>query len=168
VERLFAAVYEELHSLASRQLGHERVDHTLQPTALVHEAFLRMTADDVRGLQDRSHFLAVAATAMRRILINHAHARAAVKRGGGRPRAMIDEVVLAFEERATDLLALDRALAQLQELDPSKARIVELRFFGGLTMEEIGEVLGQSLSAIERSWRLARAWLRKTLEGGEE
>jgi RNA polymerase sigma factor (TIGR02999 family) len=164
-ERLLPMVYEELRSLAGRFMLSERTGHTLQPTALVHEAYLRLVGADV-GWQGRSHFIGVAARAMRQILVNHALARRAEKRGGGRTPVSLDEAVAAYEDRAIDLVALDEALSRLAELDPDQGRIVECRFFGGLNMTEIAELTGRPLRSVEHDWSMARAWLRRQLDGG--
>lgn len=166
VERLFPVVYEELRRLASAFLGRERPDHTLQTTALVHEAYLKLADQRRAGWKTRAQFLGVAAKAMRRILVDHARAKKAAKRGGGQRGLALDETVAAFEERAVDLVALDEALERLRALDEQKMRIVELRFFGGLTSEETAEVLGIGLRTVERDWAMAKAWLRGQV-GGE-
>lgn len=161
---LLPLVYEDLRAIARRHLSHERREHTLQPTALVHEAYLRLVDERARSLENRAQFLALAATAMRRILINHAEARAAVKRGGGAGKVTLFEAASVLDERAEDLLALEETLKRLESIDAEKARIVELRFFTGLTSEETADVLGTSLRSVERGWRFAKAWLRKELE----
>lgn len=166
VERLFPVVYEELRRLASAFLGRERPDHTLQTTALVHEAYLKLADQRRAGWKTRAQFLGVAAKAMRRILVDHARAKKAAKRGGGQRGLALDETVAVFEERAVDLVALDEALERLRALDEQKMRIVELRFFGGLTSEETAEVLGIGLRTVERDWAMAKAWLRGQV-GGE-
>jgi RNA polymerase sigma factor (TIGR02999 family) len=162
-EKLFTLVYAELRRLARGQLQHERKDHTLQPTALAHEAYLRLVDQDGSSWENRAQFIALAATAMRRILINYAKRRHAEKRGGRRRRVTLFEAASAFEERAEDLLALDESLRRLALFDPEKARIVELRFFGGLSVEETAELVGVSPRTVERGWRLAKAWLRKEM-----
>lgn len=160
-EKLFPMVYEELHGLARRYMAGERRDHTWQATALVHEAYLRLVGNGACGATDRAHFIGVAARAMRQVLINHARDRAASKRGGGvRKRVPLDEVTAAYEAASVDLLALDEALTELRSLDPQQERIVELRFFAGLTLEEIAVALSISKSSVDRDWRMARAWLR--------
>ena len=161
LEALFPLVYDELRAVAQRHLRRERRDHTLQATSLVHEAYLRLIDQDKQQWQNRSHFLSLAATAMRRILINHAHQSRAQKRGGNHQRVTLFEAVSVFEEQATDLLGLDEALDRLATFDPLKSRVVELRFFGGLTVEETARILELSTRTVERNWRLARAWLRK-------
>jgi RNA polymerase sigma factor (TIGR02999 family) len=166
-DRLLPLVYEELRSLAGRLMRSERTGHTLQPTALVHEAYLRLVGADV-GWQGRAHFIGVAARAMRQILVNYALARRAEKRGGGQTPSLLDEAVVAYESRALDLIALDEALRRLAEMDPDQCRIVECRFFGGLSMIEIAELTGRPLRTVEHDWSMARAWLRQQLEGGVE
>jgi RNA polymerase sigma-70 factor, ECF subfamily len=163
LDRLMPRVYDELRRVASRYLRHERPDHTLQPTALVHEAYLRLIGAERPQWRDRIHFYAVAAQVMRRILVDHARAHQADKRGGGARRVPLDEGIDAGVERATDLVALDEALAALAALDARKARIVELHHFAGLTVAETAEVLGLSVSTIVLEARLARAWLAAAL-----
>jgi RNA polymerase sigma factor (TIGR02999 family) len=165
-DRLLPELYEELRRLAASLLRRERPDHTLQPTALVHEAYLRLLAQEDLRWQDKAHFLGWAARTMRQVLVSHARAHRARKRGGGQRKVPLDEVVVAFEKRALDIEALDEALEDLSALDERKGRIVELRFFGGLNVEEVAEVLAISKSQVERDWRLARAWLRQRI--GEE
>ena len=161
---LLPIVYEELRALAGSYFRHQPADHTLQPTALVHEAFLRLINHEGARWKDRAHFLAVAATAMRQILISHARRRGAVKRGGGRARVPLDvgggPAILPDE----DLIALDDALERLREQDERKSRVVELRFFGGMTVEEIAHVCDVSKTTAENDWRLARAWLAEQLD----
>jgi RNA polymerase sigma-70 factor (ECF subfamily) len=164
-DQLLERVYGELRRVAGRYLRRERRDHTLQATALVHEAWIRLSGAPSGAWEDRAQFLSAAATAMRRILVNHALRRQALKRGGGLARAALLDPIGVFEERAEDLVALDEALDRLARLDARKARIVELRFFGGLSEEETAHLLEVSSRTIEREWRLARAWLRKELEG---
>lgn len=169
--RLFPLVYDQLRQLAAGQLRHERAGHTLQPTALVHEAYLRLVDQTRVQWQGRTHFLAVAASAMRRILVNHAKARDRLKRGGeGRDqrRVPLDDVVDSLTKRGTDLEALDEALRRLSGLDPQQARIVEMRFFGGMTVDEVARVLSISPRSVHREWAMARAWLRGELERGDK
>jgi len=163
LERLFPVVYAELRRLARRQLDRERAGHTLQPTALVHEAYLKLVDQRSQDWQNRRHFLALAATAMRRVLVHHAEKRAAKKRGGDRGRVTLFEAAGPTEERAEDLVELDRALDRLAELDERAAQVVELRFFAGLSGAEAARVLEVSERTIERDWRSARAWLRQEL-----
>jgi RNA polymerase sigma factor (TIGR02999 family) len=163
-DRLVPELYEELRSLAASFLRRERPGHTLQPTALVHEAYLRLLAQEGIRWQDRAHFLGWAARVMRQVLVSHARTRGALKRGGGQLKVPMDEVLVSFEKRALDLQALHDALGALAALDEQKSRIVELRFFGGLSVEDVAEVLSISKSSVERQWRLARAWLRQRIE----
>ncbi len=163
-DKLLPIVYQELRELASRYLRRQRPGHTLQPTALVHEAYLRLINQSQAVAADRSHFVGLAARAMRSILVDHARGRKAAKRGGGQRRIPLDDAVALFESRAIDLLALDEALGQLAQEDQQPVRIVELRFFGGLTNEEVADLLGLSLRMIEREWRAAKAWLRQRLQ----
>lgn len=167
-DRLLPLVYDELRSLAAWQLQRERRDHTLQATALVHEAYVRLTGRREGHWRDRAHFFAVAAEAIRRILVDHARAKKRLKRGGGRERVPLDGVVLVTSEQEVDLVGLDGALDELARQHPRKARVVELRFFGGLTMEQIAEVLGTTLRTVERDWQFARAWLFRVLSQDRE
>ncbi len=160
---LMPLIYDELRAVAERQLRRERPDHTLHPTALVHEAYLKL-ADDRHGeLQGRSHFLAIAARAMRQILIDHARARAAAKRGGDRKRTSLTHQNLAAPERGDELLALVEALDRLDRIDERQRKVVEYRYFGGMTEDEIAEVLGMSARSVRRDWVKARAWLYREL-----
>ena len=167
VDSLLPVVYQELRRLAASYLRRERPGQTLQPTALVHEAYLRLLKDKPGRWQNRAHFCAIAAHSMRQILIERARARGAQKRGGVRQRVTLDDALLPGGERSIDLLALDEALERLAAMDPEQARLVELRFFGGLTTEEAAEALGVSTASVTRGWRLARAWLHARLTGGE-
>ena len=164
VERLMPLVYAELRRIAERQFRRERAGHTLQPTAVVHEAYFRLVDQTRVTWKNRGHFFAIAAQAMRRILIDHARAREADKRGGREDRVTLD-VGIASPEPAddVDLLALDEALERLKALDEPQARIVELRFFGGLSIEETAEAMETSASSIKREFRSARAWLFREL-----
>ena len=162
-----SVVYEQLRSLAEKCLRDERPGHTLQPTALVHEAYLKLSGQRSAGWKDRGEFLGVAAQAMRRILVDHARMRGREKRGGGQARVPLDEAIAIAGERALDLVALDESLGVLAGIDPQKARIVELRFFAGLTAQEAADALGISLRAVERDWTMARAWLRGRIERGD-
>ncbi len=166
-ERLMPLVYDELRRLARRYLQRERPDHTLQATGLVHEAYLRLVDQNNMPWQNRAQFYSVAAQMMRRILVDHARAHQAVKRGGVREKLEFDEALAPADERSVDLIALDDALQDLVTFDVRKSRIVELRFFGGLSIEEIGAVLALSPRTIRREWRLAKAWLRRELVKGE-
>jgi RNA polymerase sigma factor (TIGR02999 family) len=161
------AVYAELHAQAARAMGHETPDHTLQPTALVSEAYLRLI--DQRRVQwrNRSHFFGVAAQLMRRILVDHARARHAAKRGGGMPQITLDGADGAHaapDESGVDVLVLHEALERLAAIDPRQARVVELRYFGGMNIEDTAEALDISPATIKREWAVARAWLRRELQ----
>lgn len=162
--RLFPIVYDELRRLAASALRRERADHTLQPTALVHEAFLRLVDVPEDRWNDRGHFVAIASRAMRRILVDHARSRKALKRGHAEIRVPLDDVdVASSESGGVDLVALDEALGRLAALDERQARIVELRFFGGLTVEETAALIGSSARTVKRDWHMARAWLKREL-----
>lgn len=158
-ERLLPLVYEELRKIAGGAMRREKSAHTLQPTALVHEAYLRLSGQDQPDFRSRLHFFAAAAEMMRRVLVDHARARLAQKRGGGASKSELDEALVYFESRSTDVLALDEAIGRLEAIDAIQARIVELRFFGGLSVAETAEVLTTSPATVERGWRMARAWL---------
>jgi RNA polymerase sigma factor (TIGR02999 family) len=166
-DELLTLLYPELKSLARRYLRQERPDHTLQATALVNEAFLRLMDQDLVDWKNRAHFLGICATLMRRILVDHARHRLAAKRGGGQPVLRLDEAVGLGDDRRPDLVAVDDALNGLARTDPELARLVELRFFGGLSHKEIAAVLGVSVSSVERRWRVAKAWLYDSLMGAE-
>ena len=162
-ERVVELVYQELRRRAAAQLRRERPGHTLQPTALVHEAYLRLVDQREPDWKNRAQFLAVASQMMRRILIDRARTRKRAKRHGDRQQVSLDQVDLATQPLQIDVLDLDIALTKLEALDPRKGRIVELRFFGGLSLEEASHVLDVSLATVERDWQGARAWLFKTL-----
>ena len=163
--RLIPLVYNELRRIAAIHLRHESPQHTLQPTALVHEAYLRLIKIQEVDWQSRSHFFAVSSTLMRRILVDHARAGKANKRGDGWETFSIDEAFLPSPQRAPEILALDEALSKLALLDERQAKIVEMRFFAGMSEEEAGDVLGVSARTIKRDWRVAKAWLFKELSG---
>jgi RNA polymerase sigma factor (TIGR02999 family) len=165
LDTLLPIVYQELRRLAASYLRRERPGQTLQPTGLVHEAYLRLMKDRPDRWQNRAHFCAIAAHSMRQILIERARARGAQKRGGAQPRVTLDEALVAGGETSVDILALDRALENLAALDPEQARLVELRFFGGLTVEETAEAMSISPATVKRHWAIARAWLARELEG---
>jgi RNA polymerase sigma factor (TIGR02999 family) len=168
LEQLTPLVEAELHRLARGYMRRERRDHTLQTTALVNEAFLRLTdARQVRW-QDRAHFLGISARLMRRVLVDHARARGYHKRGGSHRRVTLNEGLVASPEPALDVVALDRALEVLATVDARKSRVIELRFFGGLTVEETAEVLHVSPDTVKRDWRLAKLWLLRELEGDNQ
>jgi RNA polymerase sigma factor (TIGR02999 family) len=165
LDSLLPLVYQELRRLAAGYLRRERAGYTLQPTALVNEAYLRLLKDRPDRWQNRAHFCAIAAHSMRQILIERARARGAQKRGGARARVTLDEALVAGGERSIDLVALDEALERLAALDPEQARLVELRFFGGLTVEETAEAMNISPATVKRHWTVARAWLAREMEG---
>jgi len=162
---LLVAVQRELHGLAAAHLRRERAGHTLQPTALVNEAYMRLVEQREQNWDNKNHFLAIASTAMRRVLLEHARGRLAEKRGGGAERVTLFDVPTALDEQPETLLALDEALEHFATIDPRNARIVELRWFGGLDVEETAAVLDVSTRTVERGWRAAAAWLRDRLEG---
>jgi RNA polymerase sigma factor (TIGR02999 family) len=168
LEKLTPLVYNELHRLASRYMGRERRDHTLQTSALVNEAYLRLIDWKSVQWQNRAHFFAVSAQFMRRILVDFARARDYAKRGGGARKVSLDEAALLPAERGADLVALDEALKELERLDARQSRVVELRFFGGLSHEEVAEVLNVSVGTVRRDWSLARAWLHRQLSSDWE
>jgi RNA polymerase sigma factor (TIGR02999 family) len=164
LDRLLPLVYDELRKLADRYLYKERQDHTLQATALVHEAYLRLVDQHV-SWQNRAHFFGVAAQMMRRILVDHARHNLAAKRGSGGIKLSLDESIDLSDERAADLVALDEALAALDQLDPKKRQMVELRYFGGLSVEETAKILGISVATYVREWRKAKAFLYNQITG---
>jgi RNA polymerase sigma factor (TIGR02999 family) len=161
--KLMPLVYDEFRALAARQLRRERPDHTLQPTALVNEAYLRLIDQTRVDWQGRTHFFAVGAQAIRRILVDHARQRKRQKRGGGAGRVVLDDDVALAPQRSEEILALDEAMQKLAELDPRQAQIVEMRFFGGMSVEEVAQVLGVSKRTVEGDWTMARAWLLREL-----
>jgi RNA polymerase sigma factor (TIGR02999 family) len=163
LEKLTPMVYAELHRLAQRYMSHERSSHTLQTSALVNEAYLRLIDWKNVKWQNRAHFFGVSAQLMRRILVDHARSRQYLKRGGQAVKAPLDEATVVSTERTTDLVALDDALNSLATIDPRKSRIVELRFFGGLSVDETAEVLKVSPRTVAREWSLAQAWLHREL-----
>ena len=165
-ERLWELVYDTLRRLAATMLSGEREDHTLQPTALANEAYLRLIAQDRVSWQDRAHFMAIAAQAMRRILVDHARAQQSVKRGGGWERVELDSDVEVEPGSSLDVVAVHEALEQLRSISERQARIAELRFFAGLGMDEVAEVIGAPLRTLEREWRFAKAWLARALREG--
>lgn len=168
MEELLPMVYRELQKIAHRYLNKERGEHTLQTTALVHEAYLKLIDQTRVQWQNRAHFFGIAAQAMRRILVDNARQRLADKRGAGAEKISIDDKEIDIsDEKASNLIELDFALKKLAELDPNKSRLVELRYFGGLSLEETAEVLGVSRPTVIRQWRLAKAWLYKEISGGE-
>lgn len=162
-DRLMPFVYDELRRLARSFLSRERDGHTLQPTALVHEAYVRLVDQTRVNWQNRTHFYGIAASMMRRVLIDHARAHAAEKRGGGAIRLSLDDVQVPLEERAASFIALDEALERLAQFDERKCKVVEMRFFGGLSDEEISQVLGVTTRTVLRDWKKARLWLYREL-----
>ncbi|MFQ5748777.1 MAG: sigma-70 family RNA polymerase sigma factor [Planctomycetota bacterium] len=164
LEKVFPLVYDDLRGLAAHYLVRERPGHTLQPTALVHESFVRLVDQKAASVKDRAHFFALAAQAMRRILVEHARRRKAKKRGGGGIRFSLDGLPEQPDERDELLASLDDVLNDLGALDERQARIVELRFFGGFTIEETAEILSLSHATVEREWKVAKAWLLRELQ----
>jgi RNA polymerase sigma factor (TIGR02999 family) len=168
MNRLMTAVYEELHAIAHHKLGFERTGHTLQTTALVHEAYLKLVDQRDVDWQNRAHFYGVAALAMRRILVNYAESRHAAKRGGGVTVVPLDEAQMQGGDVSDEqLLALDEALTRLAQFNERGARVVEYRFFGGLSHEEVAATMGLSIVTVRRAWDSARAWLKRELEANE-
>jgi len=166
LDDLLPLVYDELRRLAASYLGHERSDHTLQPTALVHEAYLRLIDQRQVNWQNRAQFFGIAAQMMRRILVNHARDRNTQKRSS-QHKVSLDEAVSFFEQPDVELVALDDALTRLAAIDEEQSRLVELRFFGGLTIEETAEVLSTSPATVKREWSLAKAWLHREINRGD-
>lgn len=167
LDRLMPLVYEELRRMANHYMRNERQGHTLQTSALVNEAYLRLVDHENIEWQNRSHFFGLAAQAMRRILVDHARSRNYQKRGGAVQQVSLDEAATLAEERAAELIALDEALQELAKLDPRKSRIVEMRYFGGLSGEETAEALGISTATVSRDWETAKAWLLRELSRKE-
>lgn len=165
LDELMPLVYEELRRMAHHYMSRERPSHTLQSSALVHEAFVRLVDQREVRWQNRAHFFGIASQMMRRILVDYARQRRFIKRGGDARQVLLDEAMIVSEERAADVVALDDALKGLAEIDQRKSQIVELRFFGGLSIEETAEVLGVSPGTIMRDWTLAKAWLRRAVSG---
>lgn len=166
VNQILPHIYDELRRLAGSYLRRERSDHTLQPTALVHEAYMKLIDQRQVRWQNRAHFFGIAAQVMRRILMDHARKHKAEKRGGEADKLPLeDEILIVATNRSDQLMALDEALNSLAEMDPQKAKIVELRYFGGLSIEETAEVMGVSVPTINRQWRTAKAWLYGQLSG---
>jgi RNA polymerase sigma-70 factor (ECF subfamily) len=162
-EKLLPLVYEELHRLARSYMQRERADHTLQPTALINEAYLRLAGGGV-DWQSRQHFIGVAANVMRRLLVDHARAHNAGMRAGGLERVELEEGLIDSSERSNEVLALHEALTHLEGVDPRQAKVVELRYFGGFSVEEIGDILEVSPRSVKRHWALARIWLLKEMK----
>ena len=164
LDKLTPLVYAELRQIARRQMSKERADHTLQATALVNEAYLKMAGQEGFEWQSRAHFFAVCAQVMRHILIDHARTHARDKRGGGVIHVRLDEAAVSVEEQAAEFIALDEALRALEAFDPQKGRIIELRYYGGLSVEEVAEILQISPATVGREWRRAKAWLYRELQ----
>jgi RNA polymerase sigma factor (TIGR02999 family) len=156
---LMPLVYNELHRIARRSWNWQNQGNTLQPTALINEAFIKLAGAENASYQNRCHFIAVACTAMRQILVNHALSRRSAKRGSGAVTVSLDDVQLAVHQEAAEVVALHEALERLQAVDPRKSKVVEMRYFGGFSIEEIAEALGVSVVTVNRDWRLARTWL---------
>jgi RNA polymerase sigma factor (TIGR02999 family) len=165
LEKLIPLVHQELHRIARRHMAHERPGHSLQATALVNEAYLRLIDAKAVAWHDRAHFLAVAARVMRHILVDHARSRHYLKRGGHAAKVTFDEALVVSNEPRQELVALDEALEALAKFDERKSRVIELRFFGGLSVEETATVLKVSPDTVMRDWRLAKAWLRREMRG---
>ena len=163
LDRLMPIIYDELRHQAARYLQRERDDHTLQTTALVHEAYVRLIDQVNVRWQNRAHFYAIAAEMMRRILVDHARKRSAAKRGGHTMKVTLNEALHASDEQNLDLIAVDEALSRLASIDQQQAKVIELRFFGGLNVEETAEVLGISERTVKRDWSVAKAWIRREL-----
>jgi RNA polymerase sigma factor (TIGR02999 family) len=163
VDQLFSAVYQKLRNLAGQFFRREPKGNTLQPTALVHEAYMKLVDQTQVDWQGQTHFFAVAAQAMRRILVDHARRRGAEKRGGNRHRIELNDDLVGEAERSEEILSLENALTKLTNLDPRQAQMVELRFFGGLSVAEVAQVMGMSTRSVEREWTMVRAWLRREL-----
>ena len=163
MEQLLPAVYSELHRIAQRQMRHERADHTLNATALVHEAYLKLADQNQISWQNRAHFYAISSRVMRQVLISYARKHNAEKRGGGTPNTLLEGKEIALNERADELIALDEALTRLSSFDERLAQVVEYRFFGGLTIEETASVLEVSTMTVKRDWNKAKAWLFREL-----
>jgi RNA polymerase sigma factor (TIGR02999 family) len=162
-ERLFPLVYHELRRQARRHLGHERIDHTLQPTALVHEAYMRMVDQTSPQIENRAHFFAFASRVMRQILVDHAREHKAEKRGGAAQRLSIENIEMLPEQSAADMIELDDALKKLEAIDERKCRVVDMRFFGGLKEAEIADVLGVTEKTVRRDWQFAKLWLYREM-----
>ena len=163
VDELVPSLYQELKRMAAAQLRQERPDHTLQVTALVHEAYLKLVDQRRANWRNRAHFLAVAARVMRRILLDYAKGRAREKRGGDAWKTSLDEALVVSHDRAFELVEIDEALGRLEALDERQAQVVEMRFFGGLSVEETAEALGVSEPTVNREWAMARAWLHREI-----
>lgn len=165
-DKLLPLVHAELRRIAQRQMRQERPGHTLQATALVNEAYLRLAGDQGLEWRDRAHFFAVCAQVMRHILIDYARSRGREKRGGGAVQVSLNDALIVADDHTADILALDEALSALERMDPQKARVVELRYFAGLTVEETAEVLDSSPRTVRREWRRSKAWLYRMMREG--
>lgn len=161
---LFPLVYNEFRSLAKNYLFRERNDHTLQPTALVHEAYMKLVDQDRIDWQGKTHFFAVGAQAMRRILVDHARTKGRVKRGGDQQKVELEDYIALSPQKDEDVLALEESLEALEKIDERQAQIVEMRFFGGMTVQEVAEAMGLSKRTVESDWTMAKAWLRRHLK----
>ena len=164
LDELFPIIYQELRNLAVRRLKGEKQNHTLQPTELAHEAYLKLVDQNSYGFKNRTQFFALAAKMMRNILVDHAKSKKAVKRGGEMQKVSLEKTIVSIAEMDLDILALDSELKKLAEMDEDKCQIVELKFFGGLTTKEIAEVTGKSTATVEREWSFSRAWLHQKLK----
>ena len=164
-DQVAGLVYEELHRIAAREMRHEREGHTLQTTALVHEAYMRLAGSESLEIQNRGHFFAVASRQMRRILVDHARSSGAQRRGGAAIKVDLDQLQIAAAERSIDVILLDESLRELERLEPRAAKVVELRYFGGYTDKEVVEALGVSLATVRREWEFARSWLFDRMQG---
>lgn len=167
-DRLLPLVYQELRRMAKRHMNHQQAGQTLQTTALIHEAYLRLVGQPGKHWENRSHFFAVSSQAMRHILVDYARARLSAKRGGGAQPVSLDEAAVVSVDRAAELIALDDALEGLKALHPRQCRVVECRYFGGLTVEETAKALQVSPETIMRDWKMAKAWLYRALSSGEK
>ena len=167
LDKLMPLIHDELRRLAHHYMSRERGDHTLQTTALVNEAYLRLAGQQKIEWQSRAHFFAVTAQVMRHVLIDHARRRHYIKHGGALQQVSLEDAAMMSQQRAAELVALDEALNELAQLDPRKSRVVELRYFGGLSLEETAEVLEVSLMTVRRDWRAAKAWLYKAVTGSD-
>ena len=168
IDRLFELTYDDLRSLAQSYLDGDTPGNTLQPTAVVHEVFLKLINHEEVGWRGKSHFFAIGATAMRQVLVDHARRKGAAKRGAGRTRVLLDERLAVSVQREEDVLELDEILEQLARIDESRARLVEMRFFAGMTLEEIATVQGVSHSTVKRQWAATSSWLRAELQENSE
>lgn len=164
-DEVASLVYDELHRIAAREMRRENKGHTLQTTALVHEAYLRLTGSGSLEIQNRGHFFAVASQQMRRILVDHARSNSTQRRGGGAVKVGLDDLQLASATRSVDVVSLDEALRELERLDPRAAKVVELRYFGGYTDKEVVEALGVSITTVRRDWEFAKSWLFNHMQG---